>query len=76
MVPTRVSQRRSRYPVAVGQSTLRGPFALGQPGEFGHLGFHDRLGEDPDSFPDEVGIAICASLAQQLEHGHSALGRR
>ena len=52
MVPTRVSQRRSR-PVALGQAALGVALALGHAGELGDLGFHDRLGEDADALAQE-----------------------
>ena len=52
-------------PVAVGQAALRVALALGQPGELGHLGLHDRLGEDADALAQEVDVALGARLAHR-----------
>ena len=41
-----------------------------------HLGFHDRLGEEADAFPQDVDLALGAHLAQGLEQGHALLGHR
>jgi hypothetical protein len=60
----------------VGQATLGVAFALGDPGELGHLGLHDRLGEDADALPQDVDLTLGAHLAQGLEQGHAVVGHR
>jgi hypothetical protein len=60
----------------VGQAALRVALALGQPGELGHLGLHDCLGEEADALAQDVDLTLGAHLAQGLEQGHAVLGHR
>ncbi len=47
---------------------------MGEAGELGHLGFHDRLGEHPHAFTQEVLVALGDRLAHRVQHGHPVLG--
>ena len=62
--------------VPIGQAALRVAFTAGHAGELGHLGLHDRPGQDPDALAQAIGVALGDRLAHGLEHGHSVLGHR
>jgi hypothetical protein len=63
-------------PVPVRQPAVRGTLAFGGAGELGDLGLHDRLGQHPDPFAQDVDVPLGARLAQHVEHGHPVLGHR
>ncbi len=76
IVPTRVSQRRSRYPFRFVRRRSGCALALGGAGELGDLGLHHRLGEHPDALAQEVDVSLGDRLAHRVEHGHPVLGHR
>jgi hypothetical protein len=60
----------------VRQTALGVALALGDSGELGHLGLHDRLGEEADALAQDVDLTLGAHLAQGLEQGHAVVGHR
>jgi len=60
----------------VRQTAFGVALALGDSGELGHLGLHDRLGEEADALAQDVDLTLGAHLAQGLEQGHAVVGHR
>jgi hypothetical protein len=76
IVPTLCVPAPFAIAVPVGQPALRVPFAVGDPGELTHLGFHHGLGENPHALAQEIDVTLGQRLAHRLEYGHPVLGHR
>jgi hypothetical protein len=74
------SDPRVPAPVAIAipvrQAALRIALAVGHPGELGHLGFHDRLGEHPHTLAQDIDVTVGRRPAERLEQGHIVVGHR
>ena len=62
--------------VALGGPVLGIAHPVGDPGELGHLSFHDCLGEHLYALAQEVGVALGPGLAHRLEQAHPVIGHR
>src|SRR5205823_3254707 len=69
MLPTRVSQLRSRYPL---RSPLRCAVRsyLSAPTCCAHFELHQLLGHGPHAFTQKVNVLVELGLAQQLKKSH------
>jgi hypothetical protein len=76
IVPTLCVPAPFAIAVPVGQPSLRVSFAVGDPGEFTHLGFHYGLGKDAHALAQEIDVTLGHRLAHRLKYGHPVLGHR
>ena len=70
----RIPRARSA-PVAIGYALARPLVALG-PDQAGDLGFHQRLGEHSDPFPQHVPVLFFQELAYTRRQIHPCVGHR
>jgi hypothetical protein len=76
IVPTRVSQRRSRYPFRFvsRRSGARSPLAAPVSSETSASMIASA--EHPDPFAQDIDVSVGGRLAEHVEHGHPVLGHR